>query len=93
MYECVHRSDTPALFGWLSFHYVSGEREPSFYTSKQFRRRVCNLVFFPSFVGKIVGRLANRSPEGYEKRWTGSFPAWFVYFGLEVIKSCARSGA
>jgi len=74
------------FFGWSSFHYVTGERDLSFYTSKRFRRRASRIVFFPGLVNKVVNRLANRYPEAYEKRWAWTFPAWFLYFELEVIK-------
>jgi len=37
-------------------------------------------------VNKLVRRLANRYPAAYERRWTWIFPAWFLYFELEVVK-------
>lgn len=73
-------------FGWSSFHYVTGEHELSFYTRKRFRRRVTQLIFFPSLPNKFIHRLANRYPQAYERRWVWIFPAWFLYFELEVIK-------
>jgi hypothetical protein len=33
-----------------------------------------------------VWRLANRYPAAYERRWAWIFPAWYLYFELEVDK-------
>lgn len=88
-FSCMNAFTDPThrhFFGWSSFHYVTGERELSFYTSKRFRRRTSRIVFFPGLANKLVHRLANRYPEAYEKRWAWIFPAWFLYFELEVIK-------
>jgi len=88
-FSCMNAFTDPThrhFFGWSSFHYVTGERDLSFYTSKRFRRRTTRIVFFPGLVNKLVHRLANRYPETYEKRWAWIFPAWFLYFELEVIK-------
>lgn len=88
-FSCMNAFTDPThrhFFGWSSLHYVTGERDLSFYTSRRFRRRVSNLIFFPGLINKVVRRLANRYPEAYEKRWAWIFPAWFLYFELEVIK-------
>jgi len=37
-------------------------------------------------VNRLVFRLANRFPERYERRWAWMFPAWFLYYELEVVK-------
>lgn len=73
-------------FGWFSFHYFTGEHQFSFYTDVRFRRRDSQIVFAPSLINKFVWRMANRSPAEYEKRWAWMFPAWFLYFELEVLK-------
>ncbi len=73
-------------FGWFSFHYVTGEHHFSFYTQCRYRRVVEQLIFHPTLENKVVSRLANRYPEAYERRWAWSFPAWFLYFQLEVLK-------
>ncbi|HKV55172.1 MAG TPA: methyltransferase domain-containing protein [Candidatus Binataceae bacterium] len=74
-------------FAQSSFHYVTGEHEFSFYTSSRFRRVASSIIFAPTLVNKLVHRLANRFPEGYERRWAWIFPAWFLYFELEVVKN------
>lgn len=79
-------------FGWFSFHYFTGEHEFSFYSRARFRRRASRIVFRPTLLNKAVGRLANRYPERYERRWAWMFPAWFLYVELEVVKS-AHAGA
>ena len=76
-------------FGYFSFHYVTGENEFPFYTSVRFKRRASNIVFYPTLRNKVIWRLANRWPARYERTWTWMFPAWFLYFELEVVKSPA----
>lgn len=73
-------------FGCSSFDYVTGDHEFSFYTGGKFRRRARQLVFYRGLLNKLVWRLANRYPAEYERRWAWIFPAWFLYFELEVIK-------
>jgi len=73
-------------FGILSFNYFTGEHEFSYYTSKRFRRKRSVIVFYQTLFSKVVRRLANRWPESYERRWAWMFPAWYLYFELEVIK-------
>jgi SAM-dependent methyltransferase len=88
-FSCVNAFSDPThrhFFCWSSFHYFTGEKEPSFSTTRWFRRRVSNIVFFPGSMGRVIARYANRYPEAYERRWTWIFPAWFLYFELEVIK-------
>ena len=43
-------------------------------------------MFRPSAVNTLIWRLANRFPVRYERRWAWLFPAWFLYFELEVVK-------
>jgi SAM-dependent methyltransferase len=73
-------------FGWHTLDYFTGEHEHSYYTAVRFRTRVRSLMFHPSLLNKLIRRLANRWPETYERRWTWVFPAWFLYFELEVLK-------
>ena len=74
------------FFGYQSFSYVTGDHEFSFYTSRRFRHRVSQLVFQPTLFNKLLHRVANRWPTAYEKRWAWVFPAWFMYFELQVVK-------
>lgn len=73
-------------FAWSSFHYFTGENEFPFYTAARFRRRVGNIIFASTLLNRVVWRVANRWPAGYERRWAWIFPAWFLYFELEVVK-------
>ena len=73
-------------FSWFSFHYFTGENEFPFYTTSTFRRRTSKIVFGSTFVDRVVWQLANRWPAAYERRWAWVFPAWFLYFELEVVK-------
>jgi hypothetical protein len=72
--------------GYFSFHYFTGEHSFDFYTDKRFRRRRAQIVFYPTIINKVVWRIANRYPQGYERRWSWLFPAWFLDFELEIIK-------
>lgn len=74
-------------FGYLSFDYVTGEHEIEFYTRVRFRKLYSRIIFWPSLLNKLVWRLANRYPAAYERRWAWMFPAWYLYFELEVVKS------
>jgi SAM-dependent methyltransferase len=74
------------FFSWFSFHYVTGENDYGFYSSLRFKRRFTTLIFQPTLLNKIVRRLANHFPGSYERRWAWLFPAWYLYFELEVVK-------
>jgi SAM-dependent methyltransferase len=73
-------------FGSRTFHYVTGEHDFSFYTEARFSRRASEIIFHPSLQNKLVRRLAKRFPDVYERQWAWIFPAWFLYFELEVLK-------
>jgi SAM-dependent methyltransferase len=73
-------------FSWFSLHYFTGENEFPFYTHVRFRRRVTTLVFTTTLIDRVAWKLANRWPREYERRWAWLFPAWFLYFELEVVK-------
>jgi hypothetical protein len=72
--------------GYFSLDYFTGEREIEFYTRARFKKLYSRMIFFPSLVNKLVWRLANRYPAAYERRWAWMFPAWYLYFELEVQK-------
>lgn len=73
-------------FSYFSFHYVTGEHNFSFYTRCRFRRRHQMIIFYPTLSSKVVRRLAKRWPQAYEQRWAWMFPAWYLYYELEVVK-------
>ncbi len=74
-------------FGWFSLDYFTGEHEHSYYTQVRFRMRTRTLIFHPTWLNKVISRLANRWPAAYERRWCWMFPAWFLYYELEVVKN------
>jgi SAM-dependent methyltransferase len=76
-------------FSAASFNYFTGDNEFDFYTDRRFRKRAAKIVFHPSLANKLIHRLANRWPAYYERRWAWVFPAWFLYFELEVVKGAA----
>lgn len=91
-YSCSNAFTDPThrhYFGWFSFHYVTGEHQFSFYTDRRFRRVRSSLWFTPSLLNRVVRRLANRFPAAYERRWAWIFPAWYLYFELQVVKEAA----
>jgi SAM-dependent methyltransferase len=73
-------------FGWNSFAPYTSDHELSHYSRARFARRTTRISFHASIVGRLVFRLANRWPERYERRWAWMFPAWFLYYELEVLK-------
>jgi len=73
-------------FGWNSFAPFTTEHELNHYSGVRFRRRTTRISFYRSILNRVVFRLANRFPERYEQRWAWAFPAWFIYYELEVLK-------
>ena len=73
-------------FAYRSFDPFATEHDLSFYSHVRFRPRAARINFQPSLVNKLLWRLANRWPHHYEHRWAWMFPAWFLYFELEVLK-------
>ena len=73
-------------FAHRSFDPFVADHTLAFYSSARFRPRTTRIIFHPSLVNKLLWRLANRWPDRYEHRWAWMFPAWFLYFELEVLK-------
>jgi SAM-dependent methyltransferase len=73
-------------FSCFSLNYFTGEHQFSYYSDCRFKRRANQIVFAQTLLNKLVHRLANRFPAEYERRWAWIFPAWFLYFELEVVK-------
>jgi SAM-dependent methyltransferase len=73
-------------FSINSFNYFTGENEFDFYTYKRFKKVSGEIVFYPTITNKLVHRFARRWPTSYERRWVWVFPAWFLYFELQVVK-------
>lgn len=93
-FSCANAFTDPThrhYFSYFSCDYVTGEHQFSFYTRARFRSRVRSLLFHPTLVNKVVQRLAARNPAEYERRWAWMFPAWFLYWELEVVKEGVRS--
>jgi SAM-dependent methyltransferase len=78
-------------FGRFSFAYFTGENALDFYTGRRFQIRTARIIFYPTLINKVVHRLANRWPAGYERRWAWMFPAWFMSFELIVVKNVSGS--
>jgi len=73
-------------FSWKSFDPFFAGHVLDFYSRARFRRQSTRISFYPGLVNRLVFRLANRFPERYERRWAWMFPAWFLYYELEVVK-------
>lgn len=73
-------------FGWHSFAPYTSAHELGHYSHARFARRTTRISFYSSIVNRVVLRLANHWPERYERRWAWLFPAWFLYYELEVLK-------
>ena len=88
-FSCANAYTDPThrrLFGYFSFDYLTGDNETQFYSRARFKKLSSQMIFYPSLVNKLVWRLANRIPSAYERRWAWMFPAWYLYFELEVRK-------
>ncbi len=73
-------------FGWHSFDPFSTDHALAHYAAARFRMRQRRISFYRSVANVVVFRLANRWPDAYERRWAWMFPAWFLYFELEVVE-------
>ena len=71
---------------YYSWDYYTAGHPFNFYGSDGFKivRRI--IIFSPTLCNKLVHRLANRWPAGYESRWAWIFPAWFLSVELAVVK-------
>jgi SAM-dependent methyltransferase len=88
-FSCANAFTDPThrrYFGYFSMDYVTAENEIQFYTAARFKKLASRMMFYPSLLNKLVWRLANRYPAAYERRWVWMFPAWYLYFELEVQK-------
>jgi len=89
-FSCANAFADPThrrFFSYFSMDYVTGENDLQFYTRARFKKLSARMMFYPTLVNKLVWRLANRYPEVYERRWAWIFPAWYLYFELEVVKA------
>lgn len=73
-------------FGWFSFDYFTGEHEHCYYTRSRFQMNKRAMMFRHTLVNKLIRRMANRWPARYEQAWAWTFPAWFLWYRLEVLK-------
>ncbi len=72
---------------YFSFDYFCEGHKLSYYSKAKYRMKARHIQFQGNrFNRSILSRLANKSPELYEQRWAWLFPAWYLYFELEVIK-------
>jgi SAM-dependent methyltransferase len=74
------------FFAAGTFDYFKEGHHLAYYGAGAYRVKKLQIVFWQSLVNKLVWRLANRFPEGYEKRWAWLFPARFIFAQLEVVK-------
>jgi ubiquinone/menaquinone biosynthesis C-methylase UbiE len=74
------------FFSKFSMDYFTEGHPTAFYSPARFRVRAANIQFYPSLANRIIRRLANRWPQRYEQRWAWMFPAWFMFYDLEVVK-------
>ena len=95
-FSCANAFTDPThrhQFGRFSFGCFTDGDDHAFYTGARFRERSLRIFFYPSAVNRVVARLANRYPAGYERRWAWVFPAWFMSVELEVVKGGAEGAA
>ncbi len=72
---------------YFSFDYFSDGHCLSYYSKARYRIKYRHIQFQGGKINRsIISRLANKFPINYEQRWAWIFPAWYLYFELEVIK-------
>lgn len=72
---------------YFSFDYFCAKHDLAYYSKARIQIKYRHIQFQGGrFNRSIISRLANRFPVIYEQRWAWIFPAWFLYFELEVIK-------
>lgn len=94
-FSCANAFTDPThrrFFSFFTFDYLTGASELSYYTTARFKLRSNRMIFYPTLLNKLVWRLANRFPAGYERRWAWIFPAWFLSVELEVVKDAPANG-
>jgi SAM-dependent methyltransferase len=94
-FSCANAFTDPThrhYFSCFSLNYFTGEHQFSFYSDRRFKRRANQIIFAQTWMNKVIRRLAERYPAEYERRWAWIFPAWFLYFELEVVKDNAGAG-
>lgn len=74
------------FFTQASFDPLLVDHPLAFYTERRFRKQAADIIFAPTWMNKIIWRLARRNPGEYERRWAWMFPAWFLSFELIVDK-------
>ena len=74
------------FFSVFSMDYFTEGHPTAFYSPARFHVKQAQIQFYPSLVNKLVWRLAKRYPQRYEQRWAWMFPAWYLFFELEVVK-------
>lgn len=87
-FSCVNAYTDPThkhFFSLFSFDYFTGQNQYDFYTKVRFNKKI-QLIFYPTFLNKLIWRIANRYPQFYERYLVWIFPAWFISVKLEVIK-------
>lgn len=73
---------------YFSFDYFCDEHTLSYYSKVRYKIKHRYIQFQGGRLNRsVISRLANKFPMNYEQRWAWIFPAWFLYFELEAIKS------
>jgi SAM-dependent methyltransferase len=73
---------------YFSFDYFSERHNLSYYSKARYQIKSRHIQFQGGrFNRSIVSRFANKYPHIYEQRWAWIFPAWYIYFELEAIKT------
>jgi len=72
--------------GYFSFDYFTAGNPLNFYGSEGFKISKRTINFRESFPNKFVNYYTRRWPDKYEQRWAWIFPAYHLYYELEVVK-------
>lgn len=71
-------------FGWDSFGFFCEGGALAPLENGEFKLLSRKIFFETSLLNRLIGRLANRWPDVYERKWAWMFPAWFMEIRLEA---------
>jgi SAM-dependent methyltransferase len=72
--------------GYFSLDCFTRGHRLDYYVDARFELVERQIVFPQTLLNRLIGRMANRHPAAYERRYAWIFPAWFLIFRLSALK-------
>jgi SAM-dependent methyltransferase len=72
--------------GYFSFDYFTRGHDLDYYADARFALVERQIVFPQTPLNRLIGRISNRYPAAYERRYAWIFPAWFLMVRLTALK-------